>query len=232
MEVLALSGLAGLATCAGSCIALVTGGPGQYFLGWLLGLAAGVMFSVGATDLLPTAWEAGGAMALAVGSASSLACLVLLDRVWLRRRLPGRGGYLRLGYFIGTAIALHDLPEGMAIAVGFAARPELGLGLALAIGLHNLPEGMATAAPLLAGGLSPARILVLSVLLAAATPLGTGLGLAAVQTSAAAIAPLLAAAAAAMFYVVLAELLPAALKRPPWPALLGLALGLALGQAV
>lgn len=231
MEALALSGLAGLATWAGSCLVLLAGKPGQCLLGWLLGLAAGLMLGVSATDLLPAAWDAGGALALAGGGVVSLACLVSLD-LWLRRRLPGQGGYLRLGYFLGVAIALHDLPEGMAIAIGFAARPDLGFALALAIGLHNLPEGMATAAPLLAGGMSPARLLAWSVLLAAATPLGTGMGLAAVQAATAALAPLLAAAAAAMLYVVLVELLPAALSRPFWPALLGLVLGLALGRAI
>ncbi len=62
-----------------------------------------------------------------------------------------------MGYLIAIGIALHDLPEGIAIAVGYAAQENLGLIIALAIGLHNIPEGMATAAPLLMGGLTPQK---------------------------------------------------------------------------
>ena len=232
MEALILSGLAGLATCAGSLLVLAIGEPGQRFLGWLLGFAAGIMLGVTSGDLLPEAWQAGGAGALTVGAILGLVCLVCLNRLLRRGRPQGRGSYLRLGYFIGAAIALHDLPEGMAIAVGFAARPELGCGLALAIGLHNLPEGMATAAPLRVGGLTPLRVLAWSMVLAGCTPLGASFGLWAVQTSPLGIASLLAAAAAAMIYVAAGELLPAALKNRPWLALLGLTLGLMLGLVI
>lgn len=225
-----MSSIAGLATGIGSLLVLAAGQPGRSFLAWLLGLAAGIMLSITVSELVPTAWQAGGAVALIKGGLPAVALLVLLDRLLLPVRVAERGGYLRLGYLIGTTIALHDLPEGMAIAVGFAVQPDLGLSLALAIGLHNLPEGMATAAPLMAGGVAPVKILAWSALLAACTPLGAALGLAAAVFSPPAIAPLLAAAAAAMSYVVVRELLPVVWQEASWVSLFGLVLGLAAGR--
>lgn len=228
MHALLLSSLAGLATSAGGLLVLACGCSSRKSLGFMLGCAAGIMLGVTAGDLIPAAWETGGLPALFAGALLGFFCLIAIKWVMMHTASPGRDGYLRVGYFIGAAIALHDLPEGMAIAVGFVARPELGLGLALAIGLHNLPEGMATAAPLLAGGLSPMRVLAWSVIVSAFTPLGAVIGLISALSSPAAIAPLLAAAAAAMIYVVFTELVPAALRSPLWTALSGIVLGLAI----
>ena len=54
-----------------------------------------------------------------------------------------------------SALTIHNVPEGMAVGVAFAAGgPELGIPIALAIGIQNVPEGFAAAAPLLAAGTS------------------------------------------------------------------------------
>ncbi|MGB9887310.1 MAG: ZIP family metal transporter [Moorellales bacterium] len=224
-----LSLLAGLATWVGGLLVTLLGRPNRYFLGWLLGLAAGVMLGVSALDLVPAALHLGGVRALVVGAAP-----VVLLLVRLRKELVAEYGpepdYRRLGYLVGIGVALHDLPEGMAIAVGYAAGPAVGLGLAVAIALHNLPEGMVMAGPLLAGGFSRRRVLALIGLVGAVTPVGTGLGQWAVRAVPAALSPLLAAAAAAMFFVALAELLPAARTHPVLASAAGLVVGLGLSR--
>ncbi|MCR4419528.1 MAG: ZIP family metal transporter [Clostridia bacterium] len=226
-----LSILAGLATWAGGALVAGLGRPNRWFLGWLLGVAAGVMLGVSAVDLLPAALRLGGVRALGWGAGLVLVFLALVCR-WLVPAYGREFDYRRLGYFVGTAVALHDLPEGMAIAVGYAAGPALGLGLAVAIALHNLPEGMVMAGPLLAGGLSRRRVLGLIALVAAVTPLGTGVGELVLMVVPGALAPLLAAAAAVMLFVVLKELLPAARHHPLWAGSTGLVLGLALSLVV
>ena len=62
------------------------------------------------------------------------------------------------GLVLAAAVALHNMPVGMAIGATFAgaAHGNGGILAALIIGLHNIPEGMSIAAPLLAGGGKPA----------------------------------------------------------------------------
>ena len=114
-----------------------------------------------------------------------------------------------MGYLIAIGIALHDLPEGFAIAAGYAVPGQLGLAIALAIGLHNLPEGMAVAVPLNMAGVSKWSIMGITVLVSLFTPLGTLIGLFLISFSQDFIALLLAMAGGAMFYLVVDELLPA-----------------------
>jgi ZIP family zinc transporter len=133
-----------------------------------------------------------------------------------------------MGYLIAIGIALHDLPEGIAIAAGFSATTTLGWKIAIAIGLHNVPEGMITAAPLSMSGLSPFKILATTGLVSLFTPLGTLLGLLIVSLSKTYISFLLAMAAGAMIYIVLFEILPEGKKRHPNYARLGIVAGIML----
>ena len=143
------------------------------------------------------------------------------------QKTPSRPTYLlKMGYLIAMGIALHDLPEGIAIAVGYSATDKLGLVLALAIGMHNIPEGMATAAPLRMGGMNPFKILLINGLVSLFTPLGTWLGLLMINISNHFISTLLALAAGAMAYLVKDELLPESHRRHPQFCKLGIGLGL------
>jgi ZIP family zinc transporter len=166
-----LSLLAGLATALGALIALVL--PGDENLGGLMSLSGGVMLTLALVDLLPAAWYyQGGAVALV----STLVGAALILAGALLPRRPHRHPLLHTGRMTALAMALHDLPEGIALAAGVASAP-MGLALALAIGLHNLPEGAATAAPLRAAGVSRGRILLIALAVGLLTPLGTLLGL-------------------------------------------------------
>ncbi len=66
---------------------------------------------------------------------------------------------MRTGFLIFLGIALHNLPEGLAIGAGFESSPEAGIYIAMAIGLHNIPEGLAIAGPLKSAGASNLKIL-------------------------------------------------------------------------
>lgn len=129
-----------------------------------------------------------------------------------------------MGCLVAIGIALHDLPEGMAIAVGYSATEKLGLLIALAIGLHNIPEGMAIAAPLRMGGMRKKSILFLNLFISIFTPLGGFLGYLLVNISRHFIALLLALAAGAMTYIVAVELIPQSFKRHPNYSRLGISL--------
>jgi len=221
---------AGLGTCMGAASVLLFGRIGGRTLSTLLGFASGIMGAVIFMDLLPASYRHGGAAVCLAGFAGGFILVKLLDHA-LHIFMPGYNlhhHYLRMGYLIALGIALHDLPEGVAIAAGYSASPVLGPALALAIGLHNIPEGMATAAPLLAGGMSGTRVVGVNALVSLVTPLGTLLGLFILNVSPGFNALLLALAAGAMTYIVTGKLVPASLGSHFVPALLGMAAGVVI----
>lgn len=203
--------LAGLGTCLGAVMVLLLRHPGRQTFGFLLAAAAGIMASVVMLDLLPTSLRQGELADCAWGFAGGLTIVSSLD-YWLGRgasRAREDNFLRRTGYLIALGIALHDVPEGLAITAGHFSPGKLGPLIALAIGLHNIPEGMANALPLRAGGVSSARILALNALLSTVTPLGALLGVLILHVSPALIGTLLAFAAGAMTYIVLGKLVPA-----------------------
>ncbi|MZP41596.1 ZIP family metal transporter [Heliobacterium gestii] len=235
LPILGVSLIAGLATTGGALCVLLLGSLGGRRLSGLLGFAAGVMLSVVAFDLLPSAWNWGGIGAVSggfcLGALLIAACDFLLTQVTLSSKRGREAGPLRkMGYLIALGISLHDFPEGIAIAAGTAAESHLGWVVALAIGLHNIPEGIATAAPLRMSGMVPWKIIALTLVMAFFTPLGTLLGFGILAQSTQSIALLLALAGGAMAYLVWDELWPEASKRSPRWAWVGAIIG-ALGMA-
>jgi ZIP family zinc transporter len=232
-QVLLSSLLAGLATVLGGAMVLFFGRPSDRALAFWLGMASGVMLAVVALDLLPAALEHGTRSSTIIGFTLGMLLLAYVGNRMARRRrrsrtLDKRHSFIRMGILVALGIALHDLPEGLAIGAGFAATEELGTILALAIGLHNIPEGIGLSLPLLYGGWRPAQILGLCLLVALVTPLGTLLSLALLQLSPQAIAVSLAFAAGAMVFVVADELIPASHDSSRLLTSLGITLGFAI----
>ena len=71
---------------------------------------------------------------------------------------------------------MHNIPEGLAIGSGFDASFKLGLSLAIAIALHDIPEGISMAIPMKNGGMKPGKILLYVFLSGIATGFGAFLG--------------------------------------------------------
>lgn len=219
-----------MGTCLGAALVVLFGRMSGRTLALLLGFASGIMGAVVMLDLVPASLHHGGAAVCLLGFAGGLLLVTVLDRA-LNLLVPGGNVhrlYLRMGYLIALGIALHDLPEGIAIAAGYSASPILGPALALAIGLHNIPEGMATAAPLRAGGMNGGRVVAINGLVSLVTPLGTLLGLFILRASPEFNALLLSLAAGAMIYIVGGKLAPASLGSHRLPALAGMAAGFLL----
>jgi ZIP family zinc transporter len=107
-----------------------------------------------------------------------------------------------------TAIALHNIPEGIAIGAGASYNIRLSAVIAIMLALHNIPEGMAVAAPLLAGGVKRWKTVLLTTLSGATTVLGGLIGVFIGNISEFSIALSLSAAGGAMLYVVFGEIIP------------------------
>ncbi len=139
------------------------------------------------------------------------------------------------GLVMASAIALHNLPEGMTIGASYASNDAVmgssALILAVLIGLHNIPEGMAVSVPLISGGMSKPRAVLLTALSGAPTILGALLGFAIGEIGPLGLALSLGFASGAMLYVVFGEILPQAIimyrsKLPAFSAILGMLAGL------
>lgn len=221
MSVIVFSSIiAGLATCLGSIIVIFLGNPKEKTISVLFGLAAGIMLAVVILDLLPSSLEQGSFRQAAAGFSIGIIIMLFLDLILSQIYPNAKMGspktyFLKMGYLVAMGIALHDLPEGIAIAAGYSAQEHLGLVIALAIGLHNIPEGMATATPLKIGGVAPVKIVLLNILVSFFTPVGAFLGIVLVKMTPNHIALLLAIAAGAMTFIVQNELLPESRRKHP-----------------
>jgi ZIP family zinc transporter len=95
-----------------------------------------------------------------------------------RARSPRAGlTATRQGLAFIAAITIHNLPEGLAVGVGFAGGDTAsGTVLAIGIGLQNLPEGLAVAIALIAIGRSRMTGVIVGALTGLIEPIGAVLG--------------------------------------------------------
>jgi ZIP family zinc transporter len=109
-----------------------------------------------------------------------------------------------------AAIALHNLPEGLAVGVAVAAGVDHGMSVGIA--LQNIPEGWVVASAMLLLGATPLRAVLYALATGLVEPVGGLIGAIASTVAGAALPLALAGAAGAMIWVVMHELLPAALR--------------------
>jgi len=220
-----ISTIAGLATTAGCIIVILLGKPPERLLAFLLAGAGGVMIAVVTLDLIPLALTYKQPIQLFLGLTLGIIFMWIADKLLKARyRSVPRNRFNRLkrtGILVASGIALHDIPEGMAIAVGQESTTKLGMLIAISIALHNIPEGMATATPLLMAGIRRQKILLLTLGIALFTPLGAILGKIALGMVSISLSFFLALAAGAMAFLVLTELWPLSTEHYPLCALLG-----------
>ncbi|MBE6970905.1 MAG: ZIP family metal transporter [Ruminococcaceae bacterium] len=139
------------------------------------------------------------------------------------------------GLVMASAIALHNVPEGMTIGASYAssggAMGSAAIILAVLIGLHNIPEGMAVSVPLISGGMNRGKAVLITALSGIPTMVGALLGFWLGEIGALGLALSLGFASGAMLYVVFGEILPQAIlmyhsKLPAFSAIIGLLVGL------
>lgn len=139
------------------------------------------------------------------------------------------------GIIMACAIALHNVPEGMTIGASYAHNDGVmgstALVLAVIIGLHNIPEGMAVSVPLISGGMSKGKAVLITALSGAPTILGALFGYLLGDIGAMGLAISLGFASGAMLYVVFGEILPQAIlmyhsKLPAFSTIIGILVGL------
>ncbi|MFD2670547.1 ZIP family metal transporter [Marinicrinis sediminis] len=126
------------------------------FKDMLLAYTAGIMVTASIYSLIPSALEMSNLTILCLGVLTGTLMLTLLEYLIphhdLDHQLPVRGPHVERGTILFiSAMALHNLPEGLSVGVSFAsADMELAAVVSFAIGLQNIPEGALIAFYLLA----------------------------------------------------------------------------------
>ena len=187
----------------------------------VLAFASGVMLAASVIGLIMPSLEHGGKFPLLVtiiGVFCGALCVNLIDRLvpHLHRLTgvdgethPEKSNQLSKVLLFVTAIAIHNLPEGIAAVVGFGTgNTAEAVTIALGIALQNIPEGMVIIGPMLASGISSLRTLMIALFTGVVEVVGTLVGFFAVSISTAVLPFALAFAGGTMLYVISDEMIP------------------------
>ncbi len=202
-------------------------GMSERFQKVLLGFAAGVMIAASVWSLIIPSLEAAegtGVPAWLPAAAGFLAGMLLLlaidhftPHLHVGATEPeGVDAGLKKSTMTIISLAIHNLPEGMAVGVVLAGFIDGDSSLTLSavaaisigIAIQNVPEGAIVSMPLLSHGVSKPKAFALGTLCGAVEPLGVLLMLAVTSLMTPLLPYVLAFAAGAMMYVVAEELIP------------------------
>ena len=211
----------GGATIIGACFGFVFKKVSHKFSDIVLGFAAGVMLAAAVLGLIVPSLEWGGKFGIFVtiaGIFCGALCLNLIDRLvpHLHRMMgvdqeshPNGTAHINKILLFVMAIAIHNLPEGIAAGVGFGSgNTAEALTIAGGIALQNIPEGMVIIAPMLSAGISKKRTFIAAAATGLVEIAGTLLGYLAVSVSTAILPFALAFAGGTMLYVISDEMIP------------------------
>lgn len=210
----------GGATIIGAVLGVVFKKISHRFSDIVLSFAAGVMLAAAVLGLILPSLEYGGRFGIVTTIAGIFAgafALNLIDRLVPHlHRLVGsdieehqRNANLSKVLLFVTAIAIHNLPEGIAAGVGFGSgNLSEAIMIAGGIALQNIPEGMVIIGPMLSAGISLKKTFLCALATGLVEVVGTLLGYFAVSVSAAILPFALAFAGGTMLYVISDEMIP------------------------
>ena len=220
MQMVLLTALGvGGATVIGAVIGFLFKHISHKFSDIVLSFAAGVMLSAAVLGLIIPSLEYGGKYGLLItipGIFAGALCLNLIDKIVPHlHKMAGQDieahnnhNLSKVLLFV-TAIAIHNLPEGIAAGVGFGSGDiSQAMMIAGGIALQNIPEGMVIIGPMLAAGVSPRRTFVLAMITGLVEVIGTLVGYFAVSIASAILPFALAFAGGTMLYVISDEMIP------------------------
>lgn len=219
MVLLTALGVGG-STVIGSIIGFIFKKISHKFSDIVLSFAAGIMLSAAVLGLILPSVEYGGKYALVITVAGIFAgalCLNLIDKLVPHlhklvgadiEKHEGNANLNKVLLFV-IAIAIHNLPEGIAAGVGFGSdNVSEAFLIAGGIALQNIPEGMIIIAPMLSAGITPRKTFICALATGLVEVVGTLLGYFAVSIASAVLPFALAFAGGTMIYVVSDEMIP------------------------
>ena len=209
----------GGATVIGALIGFAFKNISHKFSDIVLSFAGGVMLAAAVFGLIMPSVEYGGKWGIVyavVGIFAGALCLNLTDKLvpHLHKLMGGQeekhhNANLNKVLLFVLAIAIHNLPEGLAAGVGFGSGNNAqALTIAGGIALQNIPEGMVIISPMLLAGVSKKKTFVCAMITGLVEVVGTLIGYFAVSISTVILPFALAFAGGTMLYVISDEMIP------------------------
>ncbi len=208
----------GGATIVGVLIGFIFQKVPHKFNDAILGFAGGIMLAAAVLGLILPSMEEGNIWITSIGILTGALFLNFADKITPHlHRITGidqethteaQNSINKVMLFV-MAIAIHNLPEGIAAGVGFGS-DNIGnaITVALGIALQNIPEGMIIVSPLIMAGVSKWRVFLIASFTGIIEIIGTLIGFMAVSVATAILPFALAFAGGTMIYVVSDEMIP------------------------
>lgn len=228
----------------GAVVALFIKRRSQALIASMMGLSGGIMLSVVIFDMVPEGVKMGGWASALVGLILGAFFVQLLHWLFPHVDAPPdcddisinkikNSSLAMTGLLLCAGIAIHNLPEGLAIGAGMEQQSDFGTHLSILLLIHNIPEGLAMGIPLRLGGFKPGTVVLLAVAAGLPTAIGAILGTWLGEASPIFIGGAIAFAGGAMLYLTLKELIPESMHMKKMSAtVLSLIGGIVIGALV
>nr|WP_228201996.1 ZIP family metal transporter [Clostridium prolinivorans] len=198
-----------IGTMIGASLGIIVKRPSKKFLGAIIGFAGGLMLSIVVFDLIPEAMSSWSFIGTLFFCFLGIICIVIMDtKININESKFKHNTHLKVAFMAALGLMLHNLPEGVIMGCGFARGQSLGLKMSLIIAIHDIPEGIAVSAPLMASNVRIPKILLYAFLTAFPTAIGTWIGAYVGSISQNILGACLSFASGIMMYVVCGEMLP------------------------
>jgi ZIP family zinc transporter len=219
-----------LGTMLGASLGVIVKNPSNKMLGTIIGFAGGLMLAVVVFDLIPEAiikWSFGGTLLFCIMG------IIIIAFIDTKINIDSISGHLKIAFMAALGLMIHNFPEGIIMGCGFAAGSTLGIKMSLIIAVHDIPEGIAVSAPLIASRMKISKILFYAFVTAFPTAIGTWVGAYIANISANILGACLSFASGIMLYVVCGEMIPESSKLwQGLSSTIGILTGLILGLTI
>ncbi|MDR7856962.1 ZIP family metal transporter [Tissierella sp.] len=177
----------------------------DFVLSVLFGLSGGFMMFIVSFHLFPEAFYLGGTLTVITGVTIGILLIIILEVLFekIQSFIP-----MKSSIIIGLSIAIHSIPEGLALGSSITTASDFSIVLAMALLMHNIPEGIVLSVPLSMNKVKSWKIILLSTLIGIPTGIGAYLGASLGSLSNSIIPISLAIAGGIMLYIVCDELIP------------------------
>ncbi len=202
-----------IGTMVGAFIGVSLKNPTEKLLGIVLSVATGIIISIIFLELIPDAIDHIGFFKSLIVILIGIGIIYLIDQLIKVASdkddmAPTQINHTKVAILMALGLMMHNFPEGIIMGFGFVKGSGLGLKMSILISIHDIPEGIAIAAPLIAAGKKPYKILWYSFLVAFPTVIGAWMGIIMNTISTTFLGYSIAFASGIMIYVAFGQMLP------------------------
>lgn len=200
-----------LGTLIGSALGLLIKNPSKRLLGAMIGFAAGLMLSVVVFDLIPECLKKWSFNNTIMSIIAGIIIIYFGDNLLNKKNICANK-HLQVAILTAVGLMLHNFPEGIIMGCSFLVGGSLGVKMCILIAIHDVPEGLAVTAPMVASKINPVKIFIYTAITALPTAFGAAIGLFIGGISKAILGISLGLASGIMIYVVFFGMIPEAMK--------------------